>query len=186
MPVLRDPRYEDFAQRLASNEDRTRAYADAGFDGNRSNARRASNRPDVRARINELMARASELADIGRAKTLVELDRVASANIADFFDVVPLRGGKKGEFTLELKNIVEMPRSVTAAIASLDWDKDGRPKLKLFDKVSALDKLGRNQGLWQADNAIHVVTLADLISASYAAKHPEALLPKVIEGEVVR
>lgn len=188
MPILSDRRYEDFAQRLANGEDRTEAYKSAGFDGQRANARRASNYPQVKARVAELGARACELADITRASTLVEVDRVARANITDFFEAVEVRKGKQVEIEYRLRDLTKLPRALTAAISAIEWNRDGMPKIVLHPKVSALDKLGRNLGLWQGDvqaNLLGVVTLDDLVSASYRAKQAAREEARTIEGEVV-
>ena len=56
MPVLRNARWERFAQILASPAPPTYAdaYAQAGFNGDRAHAHRLSRHPFVRARIDEL------------------------------------------------------------------------------------------------------------------------------------
>jgi hypothetical protein len=194
MARLRDPRHEAFCQKLADfltksvadaqesyAEARANAYAGVGYAPSKSNARKLAGKPEIKRRLAELQERAAELGDISRAKTLVEVDRIASANLVDFFEM----HGQGPKATLRVKDITRLPRSLTAALSSVEVDKQGRVRIKLHDKNPALDKIGRNLGLWEGDlKQVDVqVTVADLVSPDYAAKRAQRLAGQSVDAE---
>lgn len=113
MPALKDPQYEKFASELAELKSPTEAYKLAGYAPHRGNAARLAKRPEVRARVQELLDEAAEFADIRRVRVLVEIDRVGRANVKDFY-----RNGV-------LIPIDELPRPVAAAIKEVQVE-DGK------------------------------------------------------------
>lgn len=139
MPALKDPQYEKFASELAELKAPTEAYKLAGYAPHRGNANRLSKRPEIRARVAELLNEAAEYADIRRTRVLVEIDRVGRANLADFYERVSLGKDEAGneQFEVRMRDITTLPRHLTAAIAGIEWDDAGRPKLKLHDKNQA-------------------------------------------------
>jgi hypothetical protein len=130
MPALRNPKYEKFSNELAELKPLLEAFKAAGFAPHAGNATRLSKRPEVRARVQELLDEAAEFADIRRVRVLLEIDRVGRANLIDFFERD--EGG-----TLRLRDLTALPRHVTAALAAIEWDDNGRPKIKLHDKNQA-------------------------------------------------
>jgi hypothetical protein len=139
MSALKDPQYEKFASELAELKAPIEAYKLAGFVPHRGNANRLARRPEIKARVQQLLDEAAEYADIRRVRVLVEIDRVGRANLADFYEKVSLGKDDNGneQFEVRLKDITSMPRHLTAAIAGIEWDEAGRPKLKLHDKNQA-------------------------------------------------
>ena len=55
MPVLPDPRYEPFAQRLAQGDTADKAYQRAGFKANRGNAARLNANESIKGRVAEIL-----------------------------------------------------------------------------------------------------------------------------------
>mgnify|MGYP001601850268 CR=1 FL=1 len=139
MPALKNPQYEKFASELAELKPTIEAYKLAGYVPDRGNANRLAARPVIKARVAELLEEAAEYADIRRARVLVEIDRVGRANLVDFFERVSLGANDAGieMFEIRLRDITRLPRQLTAAIAAIEWDDAGRPKLKLHDKNAA-------------------------------------------------
>lgn len=91
MPVLPNPRYEAFAQAVASGTPAAEAYVQAGYKPNRGNAAALKARQNVRKRIEELqqsmaaaltdsMAHAGRRAVWDAADRLEMLERIARAN----------------------------------------------------------------------------------------------------------
>lgn len=161
------------------------AYREAGFAASRTNARRLANRPEVAARVVELTGQAAELAEIGRAYVLIGFKRIADANLVDL-----LKGAAKETETARrllndpaafVRYLDSLPRALTDAISSLEFnEKSGAPKLKLHDKIAALTNIARAIDLFrEGDSPDKGLTLADLVSASYAAGRA-----KVIDGEL--
>lgn len=68
MPVLKNPKWEAFAQGLAKGKTGDQAYTDAGYAPNRKNASRLRTNEDVSSRVNELLGRAATRAEITSAK----------------------------------------------------------------------------------------------------------------------
>lgn len=139
MPALKDPQYEKFASELAELKAPIEAYKLAGYAPHRGNATRLARRPEVQARVNELLEEAAEFADIRRVRVLVEIDRVGRANLVDFFERVVTGQDDKGrdKHEIRMRDITTLPRHLTAAIAAIEFDDLGRPKLKLHDKNAA-------------------------------------------------
>jgi hypothetical protein len=67
---LRNRRHELFAQMIVAGCPRPEAYQKAGFKGNGSRANQLYNRPDVRKRIDELMAASANRAELSRKQIL--------------------------------------------------------------------------------------------------------------------
>jgi hypothetical protein len=103
------------------------AYKRAGYPPAPANARRLSNRKEVRARIRERFKEALEYADVRPARIVVEIDRVGRANLRDYYTP----DGK-------LIPIHDLPRELSAAIAYTTFDADGNPlQYHLYDKNQA-------------------------------------------------
>ena len=182
MPALRDPQHEKFSiefVELAFSGNRNpliEAYKAAGYAAHRGNAARLRRRPEVNTRITELIAEAAEFANVRAKRIIVEVDRVGRANFADFWEPEMKDGAPTGR--VRLKPLDQLPRELTAAIQSLEYDEVGRPRLKLFDKNQANFTLLKHLGGLPDDqrggttvNILNVVpiedqaAIADLIEA---------------------
>jgi phage terminase small subunit len=86
MPVLANARYERFAQELAKGLDKNAAYAVAGFKPNNSNCCRCAARPEIVARVEELLGKAAEKAVITKARVLDELAKIGFSDPRKLFD----------------------------------------------------------------------------------------------------
>jgi hypothetical protein len=193
MPALKDPQYEKMANELAELKAPIEAYKLAGFVPHRGNANRLARRPEIKARVAELLNEAAEYADIRRVRVLVEIDRVGRANFVDFFERVPVGKDDAGavKFEVRLRDITTLPRHLTAAIAGIEWDEAGRPKLKLHDKNQAnftlLKHLG---GLPEPErndvNIFNLLSVEDqrvVVGALEALARGQAAVGGTVEGE---
>lgn len=70
MPILKNARYEAFAQALAKGKTADEAYQLAGFKANRGNATRLKANESISARVAELLGKAA-------AKTVVTIEDIA-------------------------------------------------------------------------------------------------------------
>jgi len=172
MGCLRDPSHEKFAlefvERVFSGMPKTKAlieaYRSAGFVPRHGNARRLRQREEVRRRIEELAAEASEFANVRPKRIVVEVDRIARANLVDFFEPVLDGVGKPIAGQYQLRNLHELPREVTAALASLEYTEDGRPKIKLHDKNHANFTLLKHLGGLPEDQRAPQVNILNVLS----------------------
>lgn len=135
MGALRDPQQEKFCRELVeqylkippTKQPKLEAYKAAGYAPHKGNATRLAKDPSVAARVTELLDEYREYLDIRPIKALVRVERVAEAKLPDYFE----------EDGRTLKNITMLPPHLKEALASIEWDDEGRPKIKLHDKNQA-------------------------------------------------
>jgi len=149
MPALKNPKHELFAQYVAKGMKDCDAYVEAGYKYNRGNASALKTKENISARIEELIEKASDKAEISIERVLRELGRVGFQDPRNLFSK---EGGIKG--------IHDLDQDTAAAIASVELvsrksgetDDDGNPiyeqihKVRTWDKVSALEKMARILG----------------------------------------
>lgn len=136
MAALRNPRWEKFAQLRAERIPRRAAYMQAGFIPEPGNAKRLEQRRQVATRIKELVDEAASYTTVNRVRVVEELARIGLANLQDLYEP----DGRT------LRNITRLPRHVTAALAGLAFDSEGRLVAKLHDKTGALTTLLKHLG----------------------------------------
>ncbi len=64
MPILKNPRHERFAQELATGRSAFDAYANAGYRRCRGHASRLAANGSIRARVNEILGKGAEMAEV--------------------------------------------------------------------------------------------------------------------------
>jgi hypothetical protein len=94
----------------------------------------------VRARVDELIATAAEKAGVNIERVINELARIGSADIRQVVDWGP------GSVTV--KDSASIGDDAAAAVAEVGKTAHGI-KVKLHDKVGALEKLGRHLGMFK-------------------------------------
>jgi hypothetical protein len=80
LPVLRNPRYELFAQGLALGKKQDAAYADAGYTKNKGNSSTLKNKPEIQNRVQELL---EERARVSLEKTRREIEVTKNSLLAE-------------------------------------------------------------------------------------------------------
>lgn len=161
MSALRNPRWEKFAQLRAERVPRRDAYMQAGFIPEPGNAKRLEQRQPVAKRIRELIDEAVSFTTVNRVRVVEELARIGLANVKDLYEP----DGKT------LKNISRLPRHLTAALAGLDFDTEGRLRAKLHDKTGALTTLLKHLGgLPDADMPTNVHNSLSILSLNLEDK----------------
>ena len=145
MGALVNPQHELFVREWVELElscdpkARVKAYERAGYAPSPENARRLANTQGVKGRFQELFGQALEYRDVRIAVVVNRIDRIGRANLVDFFEKDP--NGK-----LVLKDLTTLPRELTDALAAIEWDEEGKPKLKLWDKNQANFTLLKHMG----------------------------------------
>lgn len=152
MPILKNQRHEAFAQGLAKGLTADQAYIDAGYKPNRCNAGRLKTNENVSTRVSELIEAGAKEAEIDIARTLKELVRIGTSDIRKA--LTP--GGS-------LTDPQDWDDDFAAAVSSIEVvtntgergkDEDGRKvvehthKIKMWDKVSALEKIAKHLGMF--------------------------------------
>ena len=149
---LRNPRHEAVAHACVQGMTCREAGLAAGYKdgpGLKGNISRLCMKPDMRERIAELAAVAGEKAGIEDAWVLSRIKVLADSTLANF---VRCEGDKlvldeRGFPIIDLSNAT--PEQFRT-LAVLEYDQNGRFKLKLRDPVRYLQLLARNRGLLRA------------------------------------
>ncbi len=144
MPVLKNPRHERFAQHFATGKTLEAAYEAAGYRPNKSHAYKLRWKPQVAERIEEIQIKAAEKAGVTVERIVFELAKIAFANAGDYFV-----WGPNGVTINPSEDLTEDQRSVIAEVSETRSETGGSIKLKLSDKQSALEKLGRHLGMFK-------------------------------------
>jgi phage terminase small subunit len=120
-------------------------------------------RPRIRLRIKELRGKLRKRAMVEATEVIREYARVGFANIQDYLDTGNM-----------VKDLTTLPADVAAAVESIHFDvrHDGggskgyteKVRLKLHDKIKALDSLARHLGLFEKDNGQKNMTVADMMA----------------------
>jgi Terminase small subunit len=83
MPILSNPRHEQFAQGLATGKSATEAYKDAGYKGDRTAACRLAANVNVKARVQELQAVAAERTKVTITSLIQEAEEVRGLAVSE-------------------------------------------------------------------------------------------------------
>lgn len=153
MPVLSNIKHEMFCQNIIKGMNQTEAYKAAGYKCSdeiaRRNASRLLTKVDISERMDELRRQIEEKFEISKNKILKELARIA------FFDPKELFNPNG-----TLKKIDQLDEDTAAVIAGLEvvtiyaGKGDAKKsvgtllKIKLADKIKALDSLARIKGMF--------------------------------------
>ena len=136
---LDNPKHEAFAQEVAKGKTLCKAYVLAGYADDRGNASKLHQITTIKDRIKELTAEAAARAGVSIERVLKELAKIGFSNLGDY--VSP-------------SGVVDISRVTPeqfAAIGEVQTDTIGdvsRVKLKLLDKLRALNDLGRHLGMF--------------------------------------
>ena len=175
------PQQEAFCQNYVSGMSATAAYIEAGYKpGTASKAVHVLlKNPKVAERLAELRAQRAKEHDITAERVLGELARVAFASITDVvaWKTVKLTHPETGQElyvpAVDLAaDSADLDPAIRAAVAEVSLSKDGTFKVKMHDKLVALDKLSRHLGLFEKDNEQKADPLAALILATQGRAIP--------------
>ena len=184
MPRLKNTRHERFAMALAEGRAINASFVIAGFVANNGNASTCAARPDIKARVAEIineqvdMEKASiDLAlqrlSITKERVLLELSNLGFANMKNYITV-----DDEGKPSIDLSSLTD---GQMAAISSITVDeeilaaKPGKQAIttrkttfKLYDKRGPLVDLGKHLGMF-TEKVEHSLdqSLADLVLASF-------------------
>jgi phage terminase small subunit len=101
----------------------------------------------VQLRLHELEERAKAKFDIDQDKVLKELGDLGFSDMGDFAEWggTKIRNGVKGAVLItDSKKLAS-----TKAVSEISTNRFGETKIKLHDKVAALDKLARHLGMYE-------------------------------------
>lgn len=145
MAALKNKRFETFVQEYLIDLNQTQAAIRTGYSpiSAKQQASELMTRPNIRARVDELMAERSKRTGVNQDRVVRELARIAFVNATDAIDMI--------DATIR----ANASRDDTAAIASVRVKEIPTPdgtgyerEIKLADKLKALELLGKHQGMF--------------------------------------
>lgn len=89
--------------------------------------------------------------EYGRDNLLEEYKAIAHCNIIDFIE----NGAQTDDgktLTMKLIHFRQLPRELTAAVRTIKTKKNGEVEFQLYDKIKAMEGLGKHFGLFEKDN----------------------------------
>jgi phage terminase small subunit len=150
------PKQKRFVQEYLVDLNATQAAIRAGYAPKRADAIGYENlrKPGIQEELQRYQSKLAEKVEVTIEELIIAYKQIAFADLAECYD--------ENGF---LKNIHDIPASCRMAIAGLEIDElfEGKgedrerigqtKKLKLWDKLKALDSLGRHLGLFNADDS---------------------------------
>jgi len=165
MPVLKNPKYEKFAQEVAKGKGIEEAYRLAGYEKpHRQNAHRLMTNDDIKARVAEIQGRAAERAEITAQMVIEELAKIGFANMLDY-----IRPTDEGDAYVDLSQLTREQAAAISEVTVEDF-KEGRGefardvrkiKFKLHDKRAALVDIGKHLGMFVERSEIKISDISD-------------------------
>lgn len=167
MAILTDPREERYAQERAKGATQIKAFTTAGFPPDDGHASRLNSKPEVKARIAELLERAAKRVEITQAMVLAELAKIGFSDIrkavkwysqtnvatvdADDFEGQEATEGLRFAVAnqVELISSDDIDDETAAAISEVSMTDKGGLKVKFYDKRSALVDIGKHLGMFK-------------------------------------
>lgn len=156
MPALANAKHEKFAQAIAKGVPAGKAYADAGYKPSDANATRLKSNDKIKARVQELIDLGAVKAEVSIARVLEELSHIAFADIRNAVkwgispgDVSAANADPNGLgiYPVRLIPSEKIDDSTAKAVAEVSLTAQG-VKVKMHDKLSALDKLAKHLGMF--------------------------------------
>jgi phage terminase small subunit len=159
MAALRKAKDERFVHLVADGKSGVDAYLEAGHMVSRKvagvSASRLLKRPEVKARLDEIIgsrasidaqatAKAVERLAISKERVLAEIAKVAFSNAGDYF-----AWGPSGVTVKDCNELSEDQRAAVAEASETVTEAGGTVRVKMHSKMDALDKLGRYLGLFK-------------------------------------
>lgn len=159
---------EKFCQEYLIDLNATQAAIRAGYSVDTAKSIGCENltKPDIQLKISELRKELNDLNGNLAQQVIDELKKIGFSNIQDFVGAAN-----------EIKDISTLDREKAAVISGIKKSKttfgdgDGNEgeketvEFKMWDKLNALEKLGKHLGIFEADNkqkkAIITVTVQD-------------------------
>ena len=166
----------------------TQAAIRAGYSKKTANFLGMENlrRPHVAAAIKMAMDERSQRTKITQDDVLRSWFAIATADIRD---VVEWKMGALGSEeqeailpTLRARDSADLPPNISSAIADVSMSRDGTIRVKMHDKMRALDSLARHLGMFEKDNEQVGKAAAGTVAALIEQAQKTPLLPRQHDG----
>jgi len=143
---IKNTRHEAFAQALATGMPATKAYVAAGYKANDGNSARLKGNDTVKARVFELIGKAEARTGVTLDRVLKQYEQIAFIGMSRFLHI-----GPDGQPIVDLSACTPADLDLLVE-ATVDDVTDGnrnvrRIRIKLLDKMKALESLGKHLGM---------------------------------------
>jgi hypothetical protein len=167
---LKNPKHEKLAREYAAGASMADAWRAIGYDpGKSNNAWRTFQRPEIQSRVENLRAEFNKMAGVSLAALQARWLRFADANLVSFFEA-----DERG--AIRVRDLTKLPRAITAPISELNIDKDGGIKIKIVDRLHALDSLAKTIGAFVPEtDPDRGLTLEEVVRQSMTHRQPVAI-----------
>jgi phage terminase small subunit len=137
-----------FVREYLKDLNATQAAKRAGYSENTARQTGSENlsKPDIQDAISQAMAERARRIQVDQDRVVQELAKIAFANMKDFADWT-----NRGVSWKPSTDLTREDSSCVAEVTEQLTDKSITLKLKLHDKVKALELLGRHLGLFDQD-----------------------------------
>jgi phage terminase small subunit len=129
---------------------------------------------NVSVRVDDLQKKLTKIAEdrylVTQERIIGELAKIAFANAEDYFE-----WGNDGVKIKESSDLTQAQRSVIAEISQTKTKDGGSIKIKLSDKQTALEKLGRTLGMFKDKGETNInIGIEAIVFASVARREARA------------
>ena len=163
MGPLTNQRHERFAQALAQGKTATEAYVLAGYKANDGNASRMKGNERISARVQEIVGRAAERAEVGLERVLRELTAIAFSDIRK-----AVTWGPSVQIREEEDEDGRRVKVITSAVSLVSSEK-------LDENTAALVALGKHLGMFaqptQKTNVVYVISDKPMSDEEWSKRH---------------
>ena len=202
MAILKNASHERFAQLVSEGKTGTDAYLEAGHKvASRRvagvNASRLMQRPEVKARIEEMLSRRQAIEEkatekaiaaavdklaLTKERVLAEYEKIAFAHAGKYFD-----WGPDGVTVRSKDDLTEDQMAAVSEVSQTVTEAGGTIRVKLHSKLDALEKLGRHFGLFGAkgteDDPLNIKNSGDASPRDVARAVLDILRQASVNGE---
>ncbi len=106
--------------------------------------------PEIQEAVTVAMQARSERTEITADQVLKELAKIGFANAGDFFE-----WGPDGITVKPQADLTPDQQAAVAAVSETKTEKGGTVKIKMHDKLGALEKIGRHLGMFTDNVNVH-------------------------------
>jgi phage terminase small subunit len=140
MVALKNPRHENFCREVAGGLSVAQAWIAAGHSPNSRNMYRLARQAKIEARIAELRREFNQAAGISLRYLQEKLLNLSVADVTRFFEATP-------DGRLRVRDVTTLPAELRAALSEIRVDADGAVKVKVADKLGAINALLKTLGV---------------------------------------
>jgi phage terminase small subunit len=175
-----------FAQALAQGKTATEAYILASYKANDGNASSMKGNERISARVQEIVGRAAERAEVSLERVLRELAAIAFSNITKAVTWGPSvqvreekdEGGQRVKVVTGAVSLVprdKLDENTAAAIAAVSQSSTGVLSVRMHNKLAALAALGKHLGMFdqrtQKTNALYTISDKPMSVEEWSKRH---------------